>query len=211
MATSTLTDRPSKNSSTGKKLLASAAIIGTAAAVAGLGTFGEFVSSTNASQTVTSGSAGLAMPYSTMDKPISGMLPGDSIERYATLNNPGTESLKGVYLVTAVAEPNLLTTDEANGLRIKIVNCAVPWTVVTGGADVCTSKETTQVETVPLATFLAGGEQALPAMQSMTGGGEDHLKAIISLPVTADTNFAKISTTIDFTFTGVQRDGMLLE
>lgn len=101
MAPATLAHAASKRTfertsklSTGKKLLASAAVVGVLAAVAGLGSWGAFTGSTSASQKVATGSAGLEMPYSDFNGPVSGMLPGDTIERTATLYNPGSSSLK---------------------------------------------------------------------------------------------------------------------
>ena len=65
---------------TSGKILASVALVGTAAAVAGMGTYGAFTSSTSASQAVTAGTVTIALgapgPANTLNVPVAGLLPG---------------------------------------------------------------------------------------------------------------------------------------
>ncbi|MCO4263708.1 hypothetical protein NG697_12380 [Pseudarthrobacter sp. MDT3-26] len=212
MTTSTLTAPAPKKFSmtTGKKIAGSVAIVVTAAALAGAGTFGDFSNSTNASQEVSTGSAGLTMGYNTFNKPVSGFLPGDSVERLASFTNPGTAELKDVLLDVTVNESSALTTDPVNGLQVSVSNCLVPWTVDPSGADFCSGYEWNVVPPTSIAALAAQAPTALPTMQSLVGGGVDNLRAVISLPSTADVSFQNLSAEVDFSFTGTQRNGKLI-
>src|SRR3978361_1827837 len=102
--------------STPRKVGGSLAIAGTAAAVAGLGTFGTFTSSTTPVATqVGSGSVAinLAQPNSAHSIPASttGFVPGDSMTRAITLTNTGTSALASISLGSTATTSNALTTD----------------------------------------------------------------------------------------------------
>lgn len=84
-------------SMTPKRLLASLAVVGAAAAVAGLGTFATFTSSTSASHTVASGTVSIALGASgaanRLNIGAANLVPGDTVQRAADLNNNGTGTL----------------------------------------------------------------------------------------------------------------------
>ncbi|MET3143482.1 UNVERIFIED_ORG: hypothetical protein ABIB13_003218 [Arthrobacter sp. UYEF2] len=208
MTTSTAvpTTAPSKFS-TGKKLLASAAIVGAIASVAALGSFGSFGGSTSASQKVSTGSVGLEMPYSTFNGPIAGMLPGDTVERVATLNNPGSASLKEIVLTTTRTEPSALNLDPVNGLRLHLQTCSTPWTAVPGGPDVCGGS----MQTVLNSPLAAMSTQVLAGLQSVNPSGQDYLLATFTLPSSADATFQNLSADATFEFDGIQRDAKFLD
>lgn len=207
MTTSTLTNPvKSRIKANTKKVLASAVVLGATAAVVGLGTYGTFTGSTSASQKVASGSAGLEMPYSDFNKPIAGMLPGDTVERIATITNPGDSALKSVLMGIDVTQSSALVTDPVNGLKIEIQGCAVPWTVNAAGPDTCGSAQWTVLPNGPLVATAPTSVNTA----SVNAKSTDYLRALISLPDTADASFQSLSADVNFTFSGTQRDGQFL-
>ena len=87
--------------STTRKVVGSLAILGTAAAVAGLGTYGNFTDSTTPmNTTVDTGtlSINLAQPGGVVAIPVTtaGFLPGDSMTRAVNLINDGGSALGSV-------------------------------------------------------------------------------------------------------------------
>ena len=120
--------------STGRKVVGSLAIAGTAAAVAGLGTFGTFTDSTTpVATTVQTGtldinlntpSGGYTMPVTTPN-----VVPGDSISRAVNLSNDGSTALSSVTLASAATGTvTNMTTDGVNGLQLALKACSVAWT-----------------------------------------------------------------------------------
>jgi spore coat-associated protein N len=191
---------------TSGKILASVALVGTAAAVAGMGTYGAFTSTTSASQAVASGNVTIALAApgatNTLNVPVTDLLPGDKVERLATLANTGTSNLNNVTLNTA---PNgtatALTTDGTKGLQLTIENCSTAWTG-TAGAYTCAPGSTVVLASGPIIT---GSEKTLTLPTALTAGATDNLKVITTLPATADNTFQHLNSTIDFAFTATQR------
>ncbi len=185
---------------TTRKVLGSLAVIGTAAAVAGLGTFGTFTDSTTPiSAQVTSGTVSInlsepvAIPATT-----AGFLPGDSLTRPVTLTNDGNSPLSSVNLGVTTTNPTVLTTDKTNGLQLALKSCTVPWTQ-NGAATTCTGTETL------VHSGSAIGDRPVPGAASLTPGGVDHLAVTIALPTTAGNDFQGKTSTLSLTFSGVQR------
>ena len=100
-----------------RKVVGSLAIAGTAAAVAGLGTFGTFTDSTTpVATTVATGTLdiNLAQPSGAYAIPVTttNFVPGDSITRSVNLSNDGSTALSSVTLASiATGTPSVLTTD----------------------------------------------------------------------------------------------------
>ena len=93
-----------------RKVVGSLAILGTAAAVAGLGTYGNFTDSTTPmNTTVDTGtlSINLAQPGGAVAIPVttSGFVPGDSISRAVNLINDGNSALGSVNVASALTSP----------------------------------------------------------------------------------------------------------
>ena len=189
---------------TSGKILASVALVGTAAAVAGMGTYGAFTSSTSASQAVTAGTVTIALgtgASNTLNVPVAGLLPGDKVEKLVTLSNTGNSDLNNVTLTTSAgATGSLLTTDTVNGLQLTIENCSVPWT---GAAApyTCGGTKTTVLASVPVIT----ANTVLNNLTSLTSAKTDNLKVTTAFPTTADNTFQGATSTIAFSFTGTQR------
>ena len=195
------------NSSTARKVVGSLGVIGAAAAVAGMGTFGSFTdSSTPVATTIQSGTLsidvsqqGFAVPVTTAN-----FVPGDSMTRAVNLVNSGNTALGSVTLGTTVASPSVLTTDVSNGLQMAVKSCSVPWT---------------QAGTATAATYTCGGTQrelaSGPAVSNLTldnplslaAGATDYLTFAVSLPGTAGNSFQGKSAALSLVFTGTQRTG----
>jgi hypothetical protein len=197
-------------SPTARKVVGSLAVLGTAAAVAGLGTYGNFTDSTTpVNTTVASGtlSIDLTQPAGAYAIPVSitGLVPGDSVTRAVNLVNDGNLGLSAVNVVSTATAPSILTTDATNGLQLAIKSCSVPWTQG-GSASAPTyacSGTTNTLLTGPVVNN--AGLNNNPA--SLNPGGTDYLTFAISLPATADNTFQGKSAGISLSFTGAQRSG----
>ena len=190
---------------TSGKILASVALVGTAAAVAGMGTFGAFTdSTTTVDQAVTAGTVIIDLTDpGTLNVPVTNLLPGDSVEKFATLSNTGNSDFNTISQSTALATgatSNLLTSDATNGLQLTIESCSTAWTVVANGVDTCTGS----VSVLAKGAMLGTGK-ALANLASVTAGSADHLKITTTLPTTADNSFQGLTTTVGFTFDATQR------
>jgi hypothetical protein len=197
-------------SPTARKVVGSLAVLGTAAAVAGLGTYGNFTDSTTpVNTTVASGtlSIDLTQPAGAYAIPVSitGLVPGDSVTRAVNLVNDGNLGLSAINVVSTATAPSVLTTDTVNGLQLAIKSCSVPWTQG-GSASAPTyacSGTTNTLMTGPVVNN--AGLNNSPA--SLNAGGTDYLTFSISLPTTADNTFQGKSAGISLSFTGAQRSG----
>jgi predicted ribosomally synthesized peptide with SipW-like signal peptide len=191
---------------TSGKILASVALVGTAAAVAGMGTYGAFTSTTSASQAVTAGTVVIALneagAANTLNVPVTGLLPGDSVEKIATLTNSGNSALNNITLTAGTATPSLLTTDITNGLQLTVQSCSTAW-AGTAAPYTCSGTTTTVLASGPV----IGANKALAGLASVTSGSADNLKVTTSLPATAPNTFQGAASTITFDFTGTQRTG----
>ena len=196
-------------SPTARKVVGSLAILGTAAAVAGLGTYGNFTDSTTPmNTTVASGtlSIDLTQPAGAYAIPVSvtGLVPGDSITRAVNLVNDGTLGLSSVSLLSSATAPSILTTDATNGLQLSVKSCSVPWTQ--GG----TASAPTYTCSATQNTLMTGpvvNNAALSNPNSLNAGGTDYLTFSISLPSTAGNGFQGQSAGLSLYFTGAQRSG----
>ena len=205
-----MTTKTRSVSPTARKVVGSLAVLGTAAAVAGLGTYGNFTDSTTpVNTTVASGtlSIDLTQPAGAYAIPVSitGLVPGDSITRAVNLVNDGNLGLSAISVVSTATAPSVLTTDTVNGLQLAIKSCSVPWTQG-GSASAPTyacSGTTNTLLTGPVVNN--AGLNNSPA--SLNPGGTDYLTFAISLPATADNTFQGKSAGISLSFTGAQRSG----
>jgi predicted ribosomally synthesized peptide with SipW-like signal peptide len=194
-------------SATARKVVGSLGVIGAAAAVAGMGTFGSFTdSSTPVATTIQSGTLNIDVTQQGFAVPVTtaGFVPGDSLTRAVNLVNSGNVALGSVTLNTTVGTPSILTTDTTNGLQLAVKSCSVPWT---------------QAGTATAATYTCSGtERALgsgPAVSNITlnnpaslaAGATDYLTFAVSLPTTAGNTFQGQSAALSLVFTGTQRTG----
>jgi hypothetical protein len=197
------------NISTTKKVVGSLALAGTAAAVAGLGTFGTFTDSTAPlNTTVATGTVdiNLAVPSGGVAIPVTtnGFVPGDSLTRAVDLSNNGTSALCGIMLSSSATQGSILTTDVTNGLQLAVKSCSVAWTQ--GGTPSAPTYTCSGTQTA-LTSGPAVSTSTLNGLASMNAGGVDHLIFSVSLPTSADNTFQGKSASLSLTFTGTQRTG----
>jgi len=195
---------------TTRKVIGSLGVIGAAAAVAGLGTFGAFTDSTTPVSTqVTAGNvdinlttAGTAIPVTT-----SAFVPGDSLSRAVTLANDGDAALSSVNLAATTTGPaNILTTDKTNGLQLTLKSCTVPWTQATNATGAPTYACTGGTERL-ISQGPAVGTYEVTNAASLTAGAKDHLVFTVSLPADAGNAFQKQTAALSLTFAAIQRTG----
>ncbi|WP_157944049.1 M73 family metallopeptidase [Blastococcus atacamensis] len=187
-------------SSTARKVVASLGILGATAAIAGLGTFGDFTSSTTPTDlTVGTGTVAIsAAAQGTATLAATDFVPGDSMTRVVSLKNDGA-ALGALNLNTMSSTSTKLTSDALNGLQLRLESCSAPWTDAV--VPVCNGTKTTvssgqAVRTIDLASS--------PAMGA---GKTDYLAVTLSLPTTAGNDFQNLSTKLSLVFTGTQRSG----
>lgn len=198
------------NSTTGK-VVASLALVGSAAAVAGLGTYGAFTSTTSASTDVSSGTVAIALGATGAANRLSvaatGLVPGDTVQRAVTLTNAaGNQSLAGIKLTTTAPTTSKLDTDPALGLQLAIDSCSVPWTEA-GTAPAYTYTCTGTTNGVLASRAVIGTDLPLTNLTAVAANKTDNLRVTLTLPAGADNAFQAKSSTIDLAFTGTQRSG----
>jgi hypothetical protein len=206
------TKTPLVERNTARKIVGSLAIVGTAAAVAGLGTYGNFTDSTTPlNTTVDTGtlSINLAQPGGAVAIPVSttGFLPGDSMSRAVNLINDGGTALGSVSLTSALTTPaNVLTTDGINGLQLNVKSCSVAWTV--GGTPSAPTYTCAGAEQSLMSGSAAPKTTTLVNPASLAAGGVDNIVFTISLPSTATNNMQGLNAGFSLTFTAAQRAGI---
>ena len=193
--------------STSKKLLATVAIIGAAASIAGLGTYATFTSTTSQSHTVTTGTVTIALgatgaATNRLNIGASALAPGDTIQRSVDLTNSGSLDLASITLTTTASPSSLLDTDTTNGLQMVIDKCSVAWTEA-GPPYTYTCGGTTT--SVLASRPVIGSALALSNLGATTNGATDHLRVTLTLPSGAGNTLQNQSSTITYAFTGTQR------
>ena len=196
---------------TTKRLLGSFAVVGVAAAMAGLGTFATFTSSTSASHTISSGTVSIALgstgAANRLTVGASNVVPGDTIQRSADLINNGgasADNLSSIVLTTTASPTSLLDTDATNGLQMSIDKCSVPWTE-SGAAPAYTYTCSGTTSTVLASRAVIGANLPLSGLASLTTGSTDHLRVTLTLPTAAPNTMQGLTSTISYNFAGTQR------
>ena len=188
-------------SSTTRKVVGSLGVIGAAAAVAGMGTFGSFTDSTTpVATTINSGTVSIDLTKaSTLEFAATDLIPGDSVTRTYTLKNDGSSDLGSVMLASAATTSSVLTTDAVNGLQLSVRSCAVACTQ-SGNAFTCSSGEKTLL--VSGASVRTG---TLNGPASLVAGQSDNLAITYALPTAAGNEFQGKQAAFSLTFTATQR------
>lgn len=193
--------------STTRKLIATLAILGAAASIAGLGTYATFTSTTSQSHALSSGTVTIALgatgaATNRLNIGASALAPGDTIQRSVDLTNSGSLDLASVTLTTTASPTSTLDTDGTNGLQMVIDKCSVPWTEAGPPYTYTCSGATSSVVA---SRAVIGNNLAMSNLGSTTAGGTDHLRVTLTLPSSADNTFQNKSSTISYAFTGTQR------
>lgn len=193
---------------TAVKLAASVLLVGGAASVAGLGTYGSFTSSTSASESVTAGQVKLTNAGGAQGTSIAatGIVPGDTIQRSIVLTRgTGNEKFGSVTLTTTGTESNLLTTDTANGLQVAIDQCPTAWTPKAADSKelVCAGTPTSVVPSSPVVN--AGRNLTVATAALNEAASTSNLRVTLTLPTNAGNDFQGLSNTVNFDFLATQR------
>jgi spore coat-associated protein N len=199
--------RPSRNASLTSKVIASIAVLGAAASIAGLGTYATFTSTASQSHTISTGTVTIALgatgaSTNRLNIGATGVAPGDTIQRSVDLINSGSLDLSSITLTTTASPSSLLDTDATNGLQMVIDKCSQAWTEA-GPPYTYTCGGTTS--TVLASRAVIGSNLALSNLSALTSGATDHLRVTLTLPSAAPNSFQNQSSTITYAFTGTQR------
>jgi spore coat-associated protein N len=190
--------------STLQKLIASLAVLGAAAAIAGFGTYATFTSSTSASHTIATGTLSLTSgPTNRLGTGASAIAAGDTMQRAIDLNYAGSVSFGSVTLTTSASPSSALDTNTTDGLQVAIDKCSVAWTESGPPYTYTCSGSTSPV----LASQPIIGSNVALTNLTLTAGSTDHLRVTVTLPSTAGNTLQNLSSTIAYTFSGVQRAG----
>jgi predicted ribosomally synthesized peptide with SipW-like signal peptide len=189
------------------KVLATVALLGAAASIAGLGTYATFTSTASQSHTIASGTVTIALgatgaSTNRLNIGASALAPGDTIQRSVDLTNSGSLDLASVTLTTTASPSSLLDTDATNGLQMVIDKCSVAWTEA-GPPYTYTCGGSTS--TVLASRAVIGSNLSLSNLGATTAGATDHLRVTLTLPSAAPNSLQNQSSTISYAFTGTQR------
>src|SRR5919199_2418612 len=181
--------------STTTKLIATLAVLGAAASIAGLGTYANFTSSASQSHSISSGTVTIALgatgaATNRLNIGASGLAPGDTIQRSVDLSNSGSLDLASVTLATTASPSSLLDTDATNGLQMVIDKCSVAWTEA-GPPYTYTCGGSTSV--VLASRAVIGNAISLSNMSALTAGNTDHLRVKLTLPSGAGNSLQGLS------------------
>jgi len=193
------------------KILLSLAAIGTAAGMAGMGTFATFTSTASASHTVSTGTVTIALGATgsvtnRLNINATGVAPGDTIQRSVDLTNSGSVDLASITLSSTATTSSSLDTDATNGLQLTIDKCSTSWTE--GGSNPAfTYTCGGSTSTVLASRAVIGSNLTLSNLSATTAGSTDHLRFTISLPTTAGNSFQNLSQDFTITYTATQLAG----
>jgi hypothetical protein len=196
-----------RRNATAARIAGTLAVLGVAAAIAGLGTFGSFTtSSTPVGTAIDSGvlSITLSDAGDSLSMPFGGVLflAGDSRSYRVDLVNDGNTALSSLTMTSTATESSVLDADTTNGLQLQVKSCSVPWSV-SGTTYTCGATER---------SFYSGpivvANQTLANAASLTAGQTEHLLLTASLPSSASADALEgASSSLSFVFSGTQRGG----
>lgn len=192
-----------------RKVLLSAALIGAAASIAGLGTYATFTDTTSASLPIDSGIVDLnlgATGASTNRLTVAAtdIVPGDTMQRGFTLSTAtSTDTLASITLTTSATTSSLLDTDATNGLQMVIEKCSVAW--VEAGVSPAFTYTCAGVTSSVLASRAVIGSTLALSNLTLTAGATDNLRLTLTFPSTTGNTFQNLASTVLYTFTGTQR------
>ena len=191
------------------KLMLSAALVMVAATLVGLGAFATFTDTAQVSQANTSGTVTLN-PISTNaanNRLVLGaslLAAGDTVQRAVNIKDTGSIDLVDVKVTTTASPTSLLDTDATNGLQMVIDKCSVAWTEAgTSPAYTYTCSGTTS--SVVASVAVIGANRTLNNL-TLTAGSDNFLRVTLTLPSAAGNTFQGLSSTIQYSFTGTQRN-----
>ena len=186
------------------KVLVSVVAVGSTAAVAGLGTYSSFSTTTSVDSPVSTGQLSIAAgTTNTLSTGVSGMLAGDTHQMVFDLTN-ASDGIAS-YGLSAASSISPAVLAGPGGLQVAVDMCSAPWTA-TGVTYSCTGTQTS--------LLAAGDVNNLASEQTLTGldpanGATNHLRFTLSLPDVSN-SFQGLSETITWTFAAYQRPGQAI-
>ena len=192
-----------------QKTSLSIALLLLAAALAGIGAYATFTDSATANHSVTTGTVSIdlgATGASTnrLNVDATAVAPGDTMQRSFDLSNSGSLNLSGITLTTNASTSSLLDTNATDGLQMVIDRCSNAWTE-SGSSPAFTYACSGSTSTVVASRAVVGSNIALSNLTVTTTGNTDHLRLTLTLPTTAGNTFQGLTSTIAYSFTGIQR------
>jgi len=199
-----------KRLTTTNRLLLSAMAVAVAAGIAGLGTFATFTGTASQSHTVTSGTVTIAFgatgaSTNRLNVNATAVAAGDTIQRSFDLSNTGTLDLASVSLTSTATVSSTLDTDTTNGLQMVIDECSQAWTE-SGSSPAFTYTCGGTLTNVLASQPVIESNVSLSGPNILTAGATDHLRLTLSLPSAAGTTLEGKTSTIQYSFTGTQRN-----
>jgi hypothetical protein len=186
------------------KIAATVALVAGAATVAGVGTFGAYTDTTTGETAVSSGKVSVLMNGSEagIKATAAKMVPGDKVVFPITVTR-GADSteLGDLTLTTTITDNNALTS----ALRVSVDTCTQPWTATM----TCPGSATNLLTdgTISAMTSVGGWAQPIGWITQLNNDSPVYVRATLSLPATAPSTTAGLSTTITWNLTGTQRAG----
>ncbi len=113
---------------------------------------------------------------------ITGVGPGDTVNRYIDLNVTGTLDGETPTLQLATSDSNTLVNNGTKGLQVTVKACSVAWTQ--SGAGTCSGTETTVLS--PTSVLALKTSSASIVLPSTLAGATNRLKLAIVLPTTTE-------------------------
>jgi predicted ribosomally synthesized peptide with SipW-like signal peptide len=192
-----------------QKTSLSIALLLLAAALAGIGAYATFTDSASANHSVTTGTVSIdlgATGASTnrLNVDATAVAPGDTMQRSFDLSNSGSLNLSGITLTTNASTSSLLDTNATDGLQMVIDRCSNAWTE-SGSSPAFTYTCSGSTSTVVASRAVIGSNIALSNLTVTTTGNTDHLRLTLTLPTTAGNVFQGLTSTVAYSFTGIQR------
>jgi hypothetical protein len=183
-----------------KKIAASAAVVGLAAAALWGGGYAAWTTGGVKSQNLSTADLSAAFADTgdnAFSVAVNGLLPGDFLYRYAELQNTGDAEQAFTLDVGSVTHD---LTAAGDGLRVAVESCTIAWDQVT---HTCEGQSDMRVAEAYV-TDTGVSSAAFP----LTAGAATHLQVYLLLPNGADqATFAGKSDTISVTATGSTRAG----
>jgi spore coat-associated protein N len=201
-----------------KKILLTGAVLGSAASLAGLGTFATFTDTDSASAAIDTGTVvfnlGTPGAANRLNVDSLNMVPGDTFQRHVTFVNSGDQDLVSLKLTTTSSTSNVLTTDATNGLQMHFEACAgaTGWTESTAPytytCDDVVAGDGLGVKSDVLASRQIIGSNLVLTTTALGHGVTQDVRLTGTLPVSADNTFQNLGSTITYTFNATQRNAV---
>ena len=153
-----------------------------------------------------SGVSGITGGFATA---ITGMAPGDVINRYVDLTSGGTLNSASMTLGATGTGATALTTNGTAGLQVTIKECSVAWT----NTGTCSGTQTTDMASASVLSLATPASLTLQA-NSLLSGAVIHLQIGIALPAGSEVTVNGVlpggtvqglTTAVTWTFTETQR------